>query len=71
LCIARNVTNNGVQLNDSSSSFVGAYTGNYYNIEKSTTIQGGEVINTAASSSDIVVANGTTSYQYDAGIVMV
>lgn len=38
LCIARNVTNNGVQLNDSSSSFVGAYTGNYYNIEKSTTI---------------------------------
>ncbi|MCF6672313.1 hypothetical protein [Raoultella ornithinolytica] len=71
LCIARNVTNNGIQLNDSSASFVGAYTGNYYNIKKSTTTQGGDVINSAASSSDIIVANGTTSYQYDAGLIMV
>ncbi|CAH3512788.1 TPA: hypothetical protein RQ363_005360 [Klebsiella oxytoca] len=71
LCIARNITNNSIQLKDSSASFVGAYTGNYYNIEKSTVTQGGEVINTAASSSDVIISNGTVSYQYDAGLVMV
>ncbi|MEQ4692669.1 hypothetical protein [Providencia manganoxydans] len=71
VCITRVVSNDDVRLSDSASSFTGAYTGNYYHIEKSSTSRGGDVINTGASSENIVVANGTTSYFYDAGLMKV
>ncbi len=60
LCVASSIDNGAIQLKDSSGSFVGAYSDNYYNIEKSNTISGGPTIQHASQGG--VVANGVTSY---------
>ncbi|MBN3344976.1 hypothetical protein H5A44_21460 [Pectobacterium brasiliense] len=69
ICTLRNVTNRDVRLSDTSNSFVGAYTGNYYNINSSSNISGGDVL--SLSDDNGLVVNGTTSYIFDAGIISV
>ena len=59
-CILSNVTNNQVQLTDGSKSFTGAYTGNYYNVQTSSSVQGGSVIQ-AETEKGIIFA-GTGEY---------
>ena len=44
VCIFQTVKNEDVTLTDSSKSFVGSYTGTYYNIKSSKTVDGGDVI---------------------------
>lgn len=61
-CIAETVSNQGETLSDSSGSFVGAYTGNYYNVERGTHVGGGSVIEYAAPDGRLVVASGSTRY---------
>lgn len=71
VCIARSISNDDVQLSDSSASFYGAYTGKYYNVDKSTVSRGGEVVSASSSTDTAIVANGTTSYFYNAGLMNV
>lgn len=59
-CILSNVTNNQVQLTDGSKSFTGAYTGNYYNVQTSSSVQGGSVIQ--AETEKGVIFAGTGEY---------
>ncbi|NDJ59458.1 hypothetical protein GWD52_21225 [Enterobacteriaceae bacterium 4M9] len=59
-CILRNVTNNQVQLTDGSKSFTGAYTGNYYNIQTSSSVHGGSVIQ--AETKNGIIFSGTGEY---------
>lgn len=65
-CVAATVSNQGETLSDSSGSFFGAYTGNYYNIERSTQAGGGSVIEYAAPDGNSVVASGSTRYSASA-----
>lgn len=71
VCIARSISNDDVQLSDSSESFYGAYSGKYYNVDKSTVSRGGDVVSFSASTEAAIVANGTTSYFYNAGLMNV
>lgn len=68
VCIARSISNDDIQLSDSSASFYGAYTGRYYHVDKSTVSRGGEVVSSSASTEAATVANGTTSYFYNTGL---
>jgi hypothetical protein len=43
MCIAENVSNNTVSLQDASGSFVGPATGNYYHSANNRTVQGGGI----------------------------
>ena len=61
-CVAEVVSNQGETLTDSSGSFFGAYTGNYYNVERNTSVAGGSVIEHAVPDSSAVVASGSTRY---------
>jgi hypothetical protein len=61
LCVAENLTNNDVTLSDSSNSFVGAYTGNYYSTGKIQNIAGKDVFKYLDESSSTLIANGTTT----------
>ena len=61
-CVSLNVDNSEVTLSDSSASFVGAYSGTYYDIESSRTEGGGATMQHADSESGVVVAKGTTEY---------
>lgn len=61
-CVAEVVSNQGETLSDSSGSFFGAYTGNYYSFEKSTQAAGGSVIEYVAPDASSVVASGSTRY---------
>jgi len=65
-CIAATVSNQGETLSDSSGSFVGAYTGNYYNVQRSTNTAGGSVIEYASPDGRSVVASGLTRYNANA-----
>ncbi|WP_145957962.1 hypothetical protein [Brenneria goodwinii] len=69
ICALRNVTNRDVNLNDSSKSFVGSYTGNYYNINSSSKVSGGDVV--SLSGEKTLVINGSTGYAFDSGIISV
>lgn len=69
VCTLRNVTNRDVSLSDSSKSFVGAYTGNYYNVGNKSTSSGGNVV--SVSSDKSLVVNGSTEYLFDAGLINV
>lgn len=69
ICTLRNVTNRDVSLSDSSRSFVGAYTGNYYNLGNKSTSSGGNVV--AASSDKSFVVNGSAEYIFDSGLINV
>lgn len=59
-CVLSNVTNSQVQLTDASKSFSGAYTGNYYNVQTSSSVQGGSVIQ--AETSNGIIFAGTGEY---------
>ena len=60
LCVAQNIKYDSVRLSDSSASFVGSYTGNYYNIAKSTTEQARDSIILVDDSKGFIIARGTT-----------
>lgn len=70
ICVLRNVSNRDVILSDASKSFVGAYTGNYYNIGSKTVVNGGGVIESVGDAGAIIV-QGNTSYSFDSGIVQI
>lgn len=60
LCVAENVTNHVVTLQDSAGSFVGAATGNYYRSSQSQTVQGGGIFKYVDDAAAILIATGTT-----------
>jgi len=60
LCIAENVSNDAISLHDSSGSFVGQATGNYYQSSNSQTIQGGDIFKYAEETTATLIAKGTT-----------
>ena len=62
-CIAKSIQNNDVTITDSSRSFVGAYTGRYYQAGSTVNIGGGSVLTYVSVLGDKVVAQGTTSYR--------
>lgn len=70
ICVLRNVSNRDVILSDASKSFVGAYTGNYYNIGGKTVVNGGGVVE-AVNDAGFIIAQGNTSYSFDSGIVQI
>ena len=69
ICVANSVTNRSVRLSDSSSSFVGKYSGNYYNIGNAYTENGGNVIKHVSGNGKSVVAEGMSEYSFNSGIV--
>lgn len=62
-CVAQHVSNRQVNVKDQSSSFYGAYTGNYYHVERSRSIDGGEVMMYASQDGKSVAAQGSAIYQ--------
>lgn len=70
LCVAKNLTNNTVMLQDSSGSFVGAYTGRYYETNKTQSVTGGDIFKYSDDETSTLLAVGTTSFVGDAlGII--
>jgi hypothetical protein len=65
-CLALVVNNNEQTLTDSSNSFVGAYTGNYYNIEKSRQAGGGQSL--LYSDEKSAIAKGNTKGTFTFGL---
>lgn len=61
-CVAEIVSNQGETLADSSRSFVGVYTGNYYSIQRSSQSAGGSVLEHVAQDGKSVVASGSARY---------
>lgn len=59
-CVLRNITNNQVQLTDASKSFTDDATGKYHNIQTSSNVQGGAVIQTETSKG--IIFSGTGEY---------
>ncbi len=70
VCVIRNVSNRDVILSDASKSFIGAHTGNYYNIGSKTVVNGGGVVE-AADDAGAIIVQGNTSYTFDSGIVQI
>jgi len=62
VCIAENITNEEVFLKDSSKSFVGSYTGHYYNISSKTQIDGSSVIRMVEDDLKTIIARGMHEY---------
>lgn len=60
MCIAENISNNDVTLRDSAGSFVGAYTGTYYQNSNVQQIAGKELFKYVDDSSSVLIANATT-----------
>jgi hypothetical protein len=60
LCIAENIANNAVTLQDSSGSFVGPATGTYYHNTQSQTVQGGGIFKYLDDATSALIATGTT-----------
>lgn len=61
VCLLQSVSNRSVTLTDSSGSFVGPYTGNYYINTNTRDVDGSDVI--VHSSEGVMVANGSTQFQ--------
>jgi hypothetical protein len=59
MCIAENITNDAVSLQDSAGSFVGPATGTYYHNTNSQTAQGGAVFKYVDDDSSALIASGT------------
>lgn len=59
LCVAENVTNDAVSLQDAAGSFVGPATGNYYRNSNSQTVQGGAVFKYVDDATSVLIATGT------------
>lgn len=62
LCVAKNLTNNTVNLEDAAGSFVGPYTGNYYQLKNKQYAFGGDVFKLVDERSSSIIADGITSY---------
>jgi len=60
-CIATNIHNDEVALRDSSGSWVGPATGNYYRNDNQSTIQAGELFKIIDDNAQFLVAQGQTS----------
>ncbi|OQW68689.1 MAG: hypothetical protein BVN34_08405 [Proteobacteria bacterium ST_bin12] len=60
LCVAENITNDPVTLQDSSDSFVGAYTGNYYRNSNTQIISGQGVFKYVDDKASALIATGST-----------
>lgn len=65
-CIAEIVSNQGETISDSSGSFFGAYTGNYYSRNNSQQVTGGNVLEHTSTDGKTVVSSGSTRYQASA-----
>lgn len=61
-CVSLSVDNSEGTLSDSSASFVGSYTGTYYDIESTRKEGGGATLQHADEDSGVVVARGTAEY---------
>lgn len=59
LCVAENISNNAVSLNDTAGSFVGAATGTYYQANNSQSVSGGEVFKYVDDKLATLIAKGT------------
>lgn len=66
MCLAQSISNRSVSLEDSSRSFYGAYTGNYYSISSAREAPGGNVLSYVGRDARSAVANGSTSYDASA-----
>lgn len=66
-CLALNVDNKEYTLTDSSNSFVGAYTGSYYNIEKHRQVGGGQSL--IYSDETSAISKGSTEGKFTFGLV--
>lgn len=66
-CLALTVNNNEYTLSDTSNSFVGAYTGNYYSIKKSRQVGGGQSL--LYSDETSAIAKGSTDGTFTFGLV--
>lgn len=64
-CLTLTVNNNEYTISDSSNSFVGAYTGKYYNIEKSQQVGGGQSL--IYSDETSAIAKGSTDGTFTFG----
>jgi hypothetical protein len=62
-CVAQHVSNRQVDVKDQSQSFFGSYTGNYYRVERSQSVDGGEAIMYASKDGSSIVAQGSAVYQ--------
>jgi hypothetical protein len=60
MCVAENITNNAVNLQDTSGPFVGQATGTYYRNTQSQTVQGGGIFKYLDDSTSALIATGTT-----------
>ena len=60
LCIAENVQHNETNLHDSAGSFVGRYTGTYYQTDHRQVIGGGQVFKLVDDASAVLIATGVT-----------
>ena len=60
LCVAENIANNDASLRDSAGSFVGAYTGTYYQTNHTQTVSGKDVFKYVDDKASTLVASGTT-----------
>jgi hypothetical protein len=61
-CVTSSVSNESVTVSDSANSFVGAYTGNYYSVNRSSNIGGGNVLEYVSPDQTEIVARGTVRY---------
>ncbi|WP_447902462.1 hypothetical protein [Pseudomonas serbica] len=61
-CTAGAVRNDPVSLSDSSKTFVGTYTGNYYQAGSNREVGGGSAIQYVAPDESSIVAKGETGY---------
>jgi hypothetical protein len=62
MCAAGAVRNDPVSLSDSSRTFVGAYTGNYYQAGSNREVGGGSALQYVAPDESSIVAKGETGY---------
>ena len=59
MCVAENVSNAAVSLQDASGSFVGSATGNYYRGSNTQTVQGGGIFKYVDDAASALIATGT------------
>ena len=62
LCVAETVTNEDVVVKDASGSWVGPYTGTYYQSDNRQILSGADVLKYIDDDSSSLIAVGTTSY---------
>jgi len=71
LCAAKTIDNRSVSLSDSSRSFVGPYSGYYYDVKASREAGGGAVLRYVSDDKKEVVADGSARYSFTFGFAPV